>query len=360
MLRWITILLCFCGIAVAVWAVAESKDKPRPVELARAASVNPYANGIAALGFIEPSSRNIAIAAPEAALVSDVFAQVGDRVKKGQPLMQLDTRRIQADLIRAESAVKAAEAEIERWHQLPRVEDIPPLEAAAARARAVLDDRMEQEKLTLDALKRGAATDRDVSIARFASNASKAQFDEANAALARLKAGGWRPDLTIAQASLDRANAEVEALKLLRERMTVLAPSDATVLRRETDPGEFASVDPKAPDLILGDLDRLHVRAQIDEEDIFLLGATLDAPTPQPKALARTRGAVLRDLPLRLVRIEPFARPKTNLTGDNTERTDTRVVDVIFEITDLAGKPLYPGQAVDVFVEVPRPLIGGS
>lgn len=354
MVRWVTIILSICGLAVGVWAVAESKPQPKLAELARPASVNPYPNGIAALGFVEPSSRSIGIAAPEAAMVLEVMVEVGDKVTQNQPLMRLDGRRIQADLVRAEAALKSGEAEVARWYALPRAEDLPPLEAAVARAEAVVADRAERERLTLDASKRGGGTERDVTLARFSTEEARAALAEAKAALARVKAGGWAPDLALVEGNLARLRAEVEALRLLLDRVTVRAPRAGLVLRREVDPGEFASVDPNTPNLIIGDLDSIRVRAQVDEEDIALLGATVAGPAPQPRAIARTRGAILRDIPLKLLRIEPFARPKTDLNGTNTERVDTRIVDVVFEASDLGGRPLYPGQAVDVFVEVGR------
>ena len=54
---------------------------------------------------------------------------------------------------------------------------------------------------------------------------------------------------------------------------------------------------------------------------------------------------------LRFVRIEPYVIPKKSLTGDNTERVDTRVLQVIYAI-DAQGQRFFVGQQVDVFVDV--------
>jgi hypothetical protein len=52
------------------------------------------------------------------------------------------------------------------------------------------------------------------------------------------------------------------------------------------------------------------------------------------------------------VRVEPFVVPKKSLTGDTTERVDTRVLQVIYQF-DPAGKPpLFVGQQVEVFIDV--------
>jgi hypothetical protein len=41
--------------------------------------------------------------------------------------------------------------------------------------------------------------------------------------------------------------------------------------------------------------------------------------------------------------------PKKNLTGDATERVDTRVLQVIYALN--SGAPVYAGQQMDIFIE---------
>jgi multidrug efflux pump subunit AcrA (membrane-fusion protein) len=348
LIRIASIILAILGLAVGVFAVATAKPKETPQPLARPASVNPYERGVAALGLVEPAGRSVAIVAPEAAMVVRVHVDVNDQVAEKQPLFELDTRPLEAEIVRAQAAVVAAQADIDRWHALPRQETLPPLRAAVERARAVLADREELLRLADDSQRRGANTTRDVSAARYARDSAKAELDGALADLASAEAGGWRPDLAIASATLDQRKAAVQALELLKERLIVRAPRAGKVLRRQIETGEFATTDAARPALILGDLSRLHVRAQVDEEDIALVRTNA-------RAIARTRGSVQRELALRLVRVEPFARPKTDLIGVNSERVDTRVIDVVFEVPESDGADreatLYPGQAVDVFIE---------
>ena len=76
---------------------------------------------------------------------------------------------------------------------------------------------------------------------------------------------------------------------------------------------------------------------------------------------------------LTFVRYEPFVVPKKSLTGDSTERVDTRVLQVIYQIEN-ANLPLFVGQQMDVFIDAanqrpsldrnvsmaqPRPMAGG-
>ena len=94
---------------------------------------------------------------------------------------------------------------------------------------------------------------------------------------------------------------------------------------------------PAAPSRAVG---RLHVRVDIDENDIgrFREGV---------KGVATPRGDPGKGYPLSFVRVEPYVIPKRSLTGGNTERVDTRVLQVIYAIDDPAARP-YVGQQLDV------------
>ncbi|MCC6427270.1 MAG: biotin/lipoyl-binding protein [Phycisphaerales bacterium] len=348
MIKWLSILLAIAGVVLGIATTRTAIRKPVEIPLSRQPSINPFGRGIAALGKIESKGREVEIAAPEPGLVIEVFVDVGQDVKAGDRLFQMDARPRQADLVRAEAAVVAAEAEITRWHALPRKEDIPALEAVVQQYRSQLGDREERLKLTKEARGSNAANDRDVSIDQFAVDEAKASLRKAEADLAKVMSGGWRPDLVIAEALLAQRKAEVEAARLLHDRLTVKAPRDGVILRREIEAGEYASADGGVrAAMVLGNPRELQVRAQVDEEDIGLVG-------PKGRAVARTRGAVVEQFDLKLVLIEPYARPKMDLTGANTERIDTRVVDVVFAVEKLPGVALYPGQAVDVFVDVEK------
>jgi hypothetical protein len=53
---------------------------------------------------------------------------------------------------------------------------------------------------------------------------------------------------------------------------------------------------------------------------------------------------------LEFVRFEPYVIPKKSLTGDSTERVDTRVLQLIYRIRD--GAPsVYVGQQMDVYID---------
>ncbi|MDX2118464.1 MAG: HlyD family efflux transporter periplasmic adaptor subunit [Planctomycetota bacterium] len=347
MIKYATILLAIVGTCIGLYTVGTAYEIEKPLELSRPPVVNPFPRGIASIGTVEPRDRVIELGVPEPGLVSEVLVQVGDVVKAGQPLLRLDDRARRADLLRAHAAVQVATSEVDRWKAIPRAEDLPPLEAAVAAAQARVADLSDKQRLIADALQRGAATQRDLTSATLATDAAKADLQQAQTSLARLQAGGWKADLGVVQAQLASNQAEVDALTILIDRLTIRAPRDATVLRRNVEPGTLAALDATRPVLVLGDLSQMSIRALVDEEDLALV-------TKGAKAQARTRGAVQAPIDLALRRIEPYARAKTTLSGSTTERVDTRVVEVVFDIVTPPTVTIVPGQVVDVFVESPK------
>jgi len=61
------------------------------------------------------------------------------------------------------------------------------------------------------------------------------------------------------------------------------------------------------------------------------------------------------EIVLRFVRLEPYVVPKTSLTGSNTERVDTRVVQLIYAVepgSRLVGEnKVLAGLLLDVFID---------
>jgi hypothetical protein len=62
---------------------------------------------------------------------------------------------------------------------------------------------------------------------------------------------------------------------------------------------------------------------------------------------------------LEFVRFEPLVVPKKSLTGDATERVDTRVLQVIYRVVGTMPERLFIGQQMDVFVEATESQVAG-
>lgn len=314
-LRYFTPLLAVIGLGYAVYytAVLARPDPPPPTHIALP-PVSSFDASVAGSGLIEANSRNIAVGTFESGVVTRVDAREGAWVTKGDPLFVVDNRLAKAELAVAERDERAAAARVE----------------VARTAYADLQDQRERfEKLRMGV----SITEDRLFRIRFAAETAAASLETA-------------------KAELDAARARAETARVTLERLTVTAPIDGRVLKVNVRPGEFVSANAVGdPPVLLGNDQPLHVRVQIDENDLW----RLDTARP---AEAAVRGNRQRRFPLRFVRLEPYALPKRSLTGDRTERIDTRVLEVIYAIDDVRW-PLFIGQQVDVFIEA-EPLIAST
>ncbi len=330
--------LVFAAISVARLKPADVKNDPF-----RQPPTAPFEHKVGAIGLVEASSENIAISLPVPGLVTSVHVKAADRVKKGQPLFSLDDRDLRAELALRESNLDLARARFGRLKATPRPEEIPPAEARVKEAEAQLSDAKVQLDLMESVRDRRAIRVEDLERRKRAVDAAAAKVDEARAALRLLRAGAWTQDLEVAGAEVAQAQSQVDRVNADLARLTVTAPIDGEILQCKVRAGEYAAAGPLAQPLILmGAVDQLNVRADVDERD---------APRVKPEAavLASIRGDASRQYKLRFVRFEPFVVPKRNLNGDGGERVDTRVLQVVYSLDRSAV--VRPGQQMDILIE---------
>ncbi|HLP83062.1 MAG TPA: HlyD family efflux transporter periplasmic adaptor subunit [Phycisphaerales bacterium] len=316
-------------------------------------AVNPPAHStlaadtIAGLGELQTPGEQIAISAALPGVVKEVFITTGGVVRAGDSLFTLDDRELAAQLASAQRALDAAKARLERLRAGTRDEDLPPARARVASAQVMVDRNADFLERARALIASGALSREEFATRDFALRLAKSDLAEAQAQLARLEAGPWMPDLQVAQSEVNQAQAEVERIGVELQRLVVRAPLDATVLRCDVRVGEFIQPgDATRPPVLLGAAGPLQLRVQVDEEDASRV-------TPGAKAEAFVRGRERIRLDLEFVRIEPRVVPKTSLTGSTTERVDTRVLFVVYQVVGTPER-VYPGQKLDVFITARR------
>lgn len=362
MLRMILIpLLALAGFAFAVQTVlSQGQEKPLGKPLAEPAR-SPYQDSVAGSGIIEASTRNVALGTSLPGLVQEVFVEAGSKVKKGDPLWRIDDRNLKAELAarqaRLESAkrqVEIAAAQLEKQKQLPRKEDVTVTESKLKVADAQLQDAKELLALMTSVTDQRAVSREELTRRQNAVETAAARVLEAKTTLDLLKAGAWKPDLDIAasqlaQAKTQQLQAESDLLQTQTEidRLTVRSPVDGEVLQNNARVGEFAQTGTLAtPLMLVGNTDTLHVRVDVDENDAWRI-----KPGARARVSLRGNPQILTD-DTTFVRVEPFVIPKRSLTGDSTERVDTRVLQIVYAFPRKALNA-YVGQQVDVRIEAP-------
>lgn len=290
--RFILPFLAFAALIFAGLSIVRSHPRREATVPPSAPPVSSYPQAVAAVGLVETSTENIAIGTEIAGVVTNIYVEVGSHVKVGDPLFSIDARAMQAERATRQAAVQVAEATLsEAQYQLD------------------LGKRLtEQHVLSVEENKnRGFATQK-------------------------------------AEAQLAQARAQLKSTETDLERLTVRAPVDGQVLQVKVHLGEYAPTGAlPTPLILLGNADKLHVRVDVEEHEAWRV-------RPEAKATAAVRGNTELKTPLTFVRFEPFVVPKKSLTGDSTERVDTRVLQVIYQVDD-SNLPLFVGQQMDVFID---------
>lgn len=290
-----------------------SKSPPTALPITKpAASV--YKNFIAGAGIIESCSNNMAISPIVGGVVAKIYVKVGDKVKKGDPLFCMDTRQTESDwalkkaqLEQAKSSLKQAEIQMQNSKKKFEL------------AKAVKDKRAlsQDEYLTRE-------------------NAAKSDTAAYEVATENLK-------IAEAQEKVSKTNLDI---------LTIVAPDDCQVLQINILPGEYAPVSTTASNnssntstaaMLLGKSDVMQIRVDIDETEAWRFKSN-------SRAIAHIRGNSEIKMDLTFGHVEPFVLPKTSLTGNSSERVDTRVLQVIYTFNP-KNLPIYIGQQVDVYIE---------
>jgi len=343
MIRYGLPLLAAIALAFALFSTKRLSTVATAAEPVKTPPQAQFESQLGAVGLIEASSENVAVSVPVPGLVTRVAVAAGDRVPKGAVLFQLDDRDLRAELALRQANAEVARARLAKLEAGTRPEEIPPAQARVAEAQALLDDTLTQLRLMEAVRDKRAIREEDLQRRKRAVESAQARLEQSRASLKLLEAGTWKPDIEVARADLRQAESQVARIQADLNRLTIAAPMTGTILQCKVRAGEYAPAGVLAQPLILmGATERLHVRADIDEKDAwrFKTGGA---------ATGFVRGNSSVRYPLEFVRVEPYVVPKKNLTGDATERVDTRVLQAIYVLPKDAR--LYLGQQMDIAIE---------
>ncbi len=281
-------LICFI-FAISYSVLAQKKDVVR----------DPYAppprshfvNSVSGIGIVEPQSELISLSVEIPGIVREIYTDVGHDIKKGEKIFALDQRDINSQIDILKATLVASEVEAENssvlFNTVKKIKDI----------RAVSQDEFNTRKYALE----------------------------------------------LANANVKKIDAQLEQAEVTKERLVVRSPIDGQILKLDVRLGEFAQTGVLVnPLVIVGNVDILHVRVEIDEENSFKI-------KPESRAIGFQRGETVNPIDLHFAYFEPHVLPKQNLPVVG-QRVDTRVLQVIYSLPK-GQENVFVGKQMDVFIE---------
>ena len=173
MFRWLLTLLSIAGIVLAITVVMEVRkstpaNPPRNLPPMPVVNDTPVASPISATGVVEAKSENITIGTNLPGVITEVMVKVDDTVYPGRNLFKLDDRQARAELKAAEARLAVAEAQLERYKNAPRKEDLPPAEALVNETSARLAEAESAWQRAQRLVERGSISQSDYDKDRYA------------------------------------------------------------------------------------------------------------------------------------------------------------------------------------------------
>ncbi len=261
------LLLATAGGGVWYWQTQRPAQETRILETVRLEKGDVRAT-LQATGIIKPEVGAIVKTGSRATgLIKQMYVRVGDSVKKGDLIAEIDDREQQASLEEAEATLRKAQAEFSR------VETVYPLQINEARAqyeatRAEADylslSRRRKEELVAKQLESQDSLDDARQRFQVADNTLKARA----ATLKRLETE-YQLEKVKAQEAVAAAEASLNSVRVRITYTTIYAPIDGTVSQVAAQTGETVVAGLEVANLItILDPARLEMWIYVDETDV--------------------------------------------------------------------------------------------
>lgn len=293
--------------------------------------------------------------------ISKICCDEGDRVVKGQVVIELEGADLDASVQQARAGVEkgkaeisAAEAEVENSKaNIQNAEaEIKSAEADVEKSRAVMEEAKrkleratalyKEELISTDSFEI-AKTNYDTSVATYQSSQARLSASNAkrNAAIAQLNAS--MSELSSARARLKESEANLSFYMSKLSDTVIRTPLSGAVIFKSMEKGE--TVSPGMTILTIVDMENLYVR--VDMEETLIGSVALDS-----KTLIRAEGIpdkIFKGRVSEIGRYAEFATQRDVTRG----RQDIKTFRVKIKFADTGGV-LKPGMTVEV--EIPKKI----
>lgn len=313
--------------------IADDKSDPLTVEVFRRGEVPAPELWARYRGDVRPR-RESPLAFRRPGRVAAVRVDVGDVVRAGDVLAELEMDDLDAAEAAARAAIAAAQAALDEALAGPRPQTIQAAENEVdqwAARRSAATTRLQRLR-QIDA--QGASSQQAIDDAKYAAEEAAAAVARAEATLQELKEGTRSERIAAARANFAAAQADLQRVQVNRVDSQVIAPYDGVVTERLIDEGTVVGPNQMVCRVIEAAPFEVRFGVPIEVANRMEVNQTLDVSignidTNRSLKPQRTEAA-------RVLRIEPRV----------DRRTRTRGVDVLLDDRSVAA----PGQTATLWV----------
>ena len=331
----VVLLFCLAGGLGLWWKYGHDPKAADPGQSTAKVERRNLSSTVLATGAVKPQiGAEVRVGARISGKVERLYANIGDVVKKGQVIAELEKADLEARVNQSAAELRLAEAKLSAIKAL-RPREIEKAESDVKQWQATVDlnkkDLARQDELLKQDFTSQQARDR----AQEQLTVSETRLDSARKALELAKTG-YQEDLKQATADVGRAEAVLVNNKVQVSYATLTAPIAGVIGQVATQEGETVSAGLNAPIFVtIDDLARLQVDTFVDEVDIGKVKVG-------QKATFTVDSFPSREFAGKVVAIYPKAVIQENVVN----------YDVVVEITDPYDGLLRPEMTASVTIQL--------
>jgi len=280
---------------------------------------------IQGIGYVEPTSEVRRLAFKHPGILGTYNVEIGQEVKAGDTLAIQQNNEEQAAVAVAESQLVAANAELEKVlaginryeiEAKKNAQRVSIFDAEYARRKLERIEKLQNNKF---------ASEDQRDLAETEAKLKRAESQRLIAETRYLTNFVRDVDKQVAKARVTVAEAQLQTAKQRLAETFLTAPINGTIVEKLLRVGEstFAVGSPE-PALLLGDLSKLRVRAEIDENYALSL-------KEGQKAVIFGRGLGEKQIPAHVALVKKIMGKKTVFAKTATERKDIDVIQAFIE-----------------------------
>lgn len=242
-------------------ASADAQQDPMPIKAQRPAYL------ATSVGRVDSATEARQLVAAADGVIRHIHVARGARVRAGDVLLSVDCTPRDAAASAQVAQADRLQAVAETVLAGPRAEQIEAARQAVAAAEAGYADAADRLAQARSLATRGFVSRRELTARENALRTSEAGARAEQSRLELLEAGARPSERREATAAARAAHNEARSASALADQCALRSPIAGQVLQILRREGEFSGASQGAPLIVVGDLSRLIVRAEISERD---------------------------------------------------------------------------------------------
>ncbi|MBI4871544.1 MAG: efflux RND transporter periplasmic adaptor subunit [Candidatus Riflebacteria bacterium] len=319
--------------AIASWKLELRANPADNGPLTATVTRRTLSSSVLATGAVKPQvGAEVRVGARISGKVERLHANIGDVVKKGQVIAELEKAELEARVNQRSAELRMAEAKLSAITSL-RPREIQKAAADVTQWRATVDLSLRDLRRQKELLRQDFTSQQAHDRASEQSAVSQARLVSARKSL-ELAGAGYEEELKLASAEVDRSKASLAEAKVQLSYATITAPIAGVIGSVSTQEGETVAAGLNSPTFVtILDLERLQVDTFVDEVDIGKI-------SPGQKALFTVDSFPAREFPGKVVAIYPKAVIQENVVN----------YDVVVELATPSDGSLRPEMTASVTI----------